>query len=226
MIFKLIQKGWEWLFPFYCLGCQAEDNTVCQACLDSVKKFPENSCPYCQKIETLEGKFCNVCQTLVPFLDGALIGFIYEKGGLLSQILHKYKYQSLSGYSKVLSYLLSKMLADDDMVQLTYVPLSKKKLAIRGFNHIELILKNLKKGEALLSKKKETAAQMTLGAEERKKNLRNVFEVRPEIKLNETIWIFDDIATTFSTLNEAAKVLKMAGASKVFGIVLAREKVL
>lgn len=226
MIFKLIQKGWEWLFPFYCLGCQSVDSKVCKDCLDVVEKFPESSCPYCQKIETLEGEFCYDCQRLIPFLDGAMIGYIYEKGGLLSQILHKYKYQGLNGYSEALSYLLSKILTDDDMMQLTYIPLSKRKLAVRGFNHIELILRNLKKGEALLNKKKETAAQMTLSAEERKKNLTDAFEVRPESKLNETIWIFDDIATTFSTLNEVAKALKMAGASKVFGIVLAREKVL
>jgi predicted amidophosphoribosyltransferase len=39
---------------------------------------------------------------------------------------------------------------------------------------------------------------------------------------NANIFLVDDVATTGSTLLEAAKVLKKGGADKVFGLTLAR----
>lgn len=43
-----------------------------------------------------------------------------------------------------------------------------------------------------------------------------------QILKNKTIILIDDVVTTGATLNEAAKILKTAGANKVYGLVLAK----
>lgn len=227
MIFKLIKSGWNWLFPFYCEGCQLEGTPVCTTCLDKVEDFPNLICPYCQKKSVKGIEFCFDCSQTITDLDGALIGYIYKKNQLFSTILHRLKYQGITAYADGLAYLFKKMLTQEIIqARVTYIPISKSKIAKRGFNQLELILNKTGMGEGMLVKTRDTKAQMTLDGKNRRNNLKNVFLIKENLNKITTVWIFDDIATTFSTLNEAAKVLKKAGASKVFGIVLAREEVL
>lgn len=58
--------------------------------------------------------------------------------------------------------------------------------------------------------------QVGLDATKRQRNLLDAFSATSEI--TGTVVILDDVVTTGSTLNEAAKALKIAGATKVFGI--------
>jgi len=56
----------------------------------------------------------------------------------------------------------------------------------------------------------------------RAKNVAGAFAVRSRHKFaDRKICLIDDIKTTGATLNECAKTLKQAGASKVFALVLA-----
>jgi predicted amidophosphoribosyltransferase len=65
----------------------------------------------------------------------------------------------------------------------------------------------------------------TESREERLANLKNAFRVATEKRApleGKSLWLIDDVATTGTTLEECALVLKQAGAKSVFGIVLAR----
>ncbi len=78
--------------------------------------------------------------------------------------------------------------------------------------------------------------QMELSREERLKNVVNAFEINDHADFlksqnslsgkidvkNKIVLLLDDVATTLSTLNSAAQVLKNAGAEKVLGLVLVR----
>ena len=68
-----------------------------------------------------------------------------------------------------------------------------------------------------LLKTKDTDRQKKLSAKERRENLKDVFDVvgKEEIK-GKNILIIDDVFTTGATVNECARVLKKAGARKVF----------
>jgi len=56
----------------------------------------------------------------------------------------------------------------------------------------------------------------------REKNVAGAFAVRRDHNFNgRNACLVDDIKTTGATLNECAKTLKQAGASKVFALVLA-----
>jgi len=63
---------------------------------------------------------------------------------------------------------------------------------------------------------------MMVTAAARARNVKGAFGVRRGHKLaGRNICLVDDIKTTGATLNECAKTLKEAGATKVFGLVLA-----
>lgn len=111
---------------------------------------------------------------------------------------------------------------------ITPLPLSKKRKRERGFNQMELITDELKKlGEFTVDthtfiKIKHTAPQTSLlKKEDRFKNIKGAFEVHDVNDLKKThVILIDDVLTTGSTLTEARKTLKEAGANKVSCITL------
>lgn len=112
------------------------------------------------------------------------------------------------------------------------VPLSKKKLAKRGYNQTEILVrkimriddgKNFEADFDVLKKVKETKDQSSLKTKTaRLKNLRDCFKVTaPEKIQDRNIIIIDDVITTGATLSEIRKALKQAGAGKIKAIVVA-----
>jgi predicted amidophosphoribosyltransferase len=69
---------------------------------------------------------------------------------------------------------------------------------------------------------KHRPPQAKLGAENRKKNIQGCFAWRGKNLKNTKIILLDDVATTCSTLEECAKILKQADAQEIWGLVIAR----
>lgn len=107
------------------------------------------------------------------------------------------------------------------------VPLHIKRKRWRGFNQAEVIAEELKNYFDLeisvekLIRVKHKKAQAKLGEKERKSNIKNCFAWKSENLNKRNIILVDDVATTGSTLNECAKVLKENGAGEVWGLVVA-----
>lgn len=75
-----------------------------------------------------------------------------------------------------------------------------------------------------LIKIKNTKTQSNLSANERTENIKNAFFVDNKLELkNKNIILFDDIATTGSTINEISKILKEAGVKKILVLVIAKD---
>jgi ComF family protein len=107
------------------------------------------------------------------------------------------------------------------------IPLSKKRENRRGFNQAELIAKsfNINHGYKIslaLKKVKDTKAQSSQSAPARAKNIKNCFVWAGDNLKGKTIILIDDVVTTGATLNEAAAILKIAGAEKIYGLVIAK----
>lgn len=107
------------------------------------------------------------------------------------------------------------------------VPLHKKRRRWRGFNQSEklalILAKNLNlKFNSDLKRIKYKKAQAKLKKQERGKNIIGCFGWSGQNLNNCAIILADDVATTGSTLNECARILKQAGANEVWGLVLAR----
>lgn len=112
------------------------------------------------------------------------------------------------------------------------IPLSKKRLAKRGFNQSELIAKKMSRGDSgrnftlctdVLYKIKDTKNQTSIKDKtERQKNLRGCFSIKDTAAIkNRNIILIDDVATTGSTLLEAKKTLLEAGAREVICFTIA-----
>ena len=111
------------------------------------------------------------------------------------------------------------------------IPMHKNNLRERGYNQSELIAKEIYKIDegknfnielVALIKIKETPHQSTLkNKSERLKNLKGCFSANIDLVKNRNIILIDDVITTGTTMNEATKTLREAGAKKVIGFSLA-----
>lgn len=146
----------------------------------------------------------------------------------MKKVIKAYKYRFVRELSEPLANLLVSFLENRfpkaDLV--SFVPLTKQKLNTRGFNQAQ-VLAELLRGKyslevrSVLEKKRETINQADLKPKERRKNLRGIFRCREDLP-GKRVLLVDDVSTTGTTLNECSKVLKKAGAARVYGVVLAR----
>jgi competence protein ComFC len=107
------------------------------------------------------------------------------------------------------------------------VPLHWSRRLARGYNQSLVLAKKLKHPTARIStdlvRIRRTKYQpMTASPAARARNVAGAFAVRYGHRFaDKKVCLIDDIKTTGATLNECAKVLKEAGAVKVFALVLA-----
>jgi ComF family protein len=100
----------------------------------------------------------------------------------------------------------------------------------RGFNQSELIVRSMceqlgmKNGERILRKVRNNPKQVGLSYRQRQENVRGAFQATDPAEVKgKRILVVDDIMTTGATLSECARVLKRAGALKVYGLTIARQ---
>jgi ComF family protein len=98
------------------------------------------------------------------------------------------------------------------------VPLSTRRKRWRGFNQATEIAKTVSVRNGLeyrdcLKKIRHTKAQAKLSEQARLLNLENCFVLKENAP--DEIILIDDVITTGATLNECARVLRVAGAKKI-----------
>ncbi len=114
---------------------------------------------------------------------------------------------------------------------LVAVPLHRSRRRSRGFNQAELIARaalkrlphELELASAVLIRQRDTVSQVGLSREERIENMRGAFRVGDAARVKgRQVIVVDDVMTTGTTLSECARVLKRAGAEKVWAATVAR----
>ena len=68
---------------------------------------------------------------------------------------------------------------------------------------------------------KDTPTQTALDFKERKANIAGAFKVKSKEFVGKNVLLIDDVYTSGATLKEASKVLKRAGANKIYVLTLA-----
>lgn len=109
------------------------------------------------------------------------------------------------------------------------VPLHPEKKRQRGFKQAGIIAREMARMQGLvfvedaLIKFKMTAAQTSLTAEERKRNVKGTFRLKKKERIEKkTVILVDDVFTTGSTLRECSLVLRKGGAKEVRALTLAQ----
>ena len=207
------------LFPKICLGCGREEEYLCQDC----KAVLEISGIH-QKYKT-------------NYLSDLYFAIDYKKP-LIKKMIQYFKCEP---FIKELAKPISSLIIDHFQLLdnkpdfsnfiLIPIPLEKRALKWRGFNQAEELAReisrflNLGVSSDVLIKIRRTPPQVELKPAERKENVKNVFSVKNEGKIKgKRILLIDDVYTTGSTMEEAARVLKKSGTSEIVGLAVAREK--
>ena len=181
----------------------------------------------------VRGRTCVSCRkksSIYAFLSP----FSYDDP-LIREALHCLKYKRMRGIADVMGELLFEYILSFHIILppkhiLCPVPLAASRRRIRGFNQAELIAVALQKrfgisgifDPALLAKIKMTRPQVGLSREARQENIKNSFRVPFAEKVRgKDIVLVDDVKTTGATIEEAARVLKEAGAKRVWAITVA-----
>ena len=188
-----------------------------------------------QPVESSEA-LCGLCRRLEPPYIKATAYGSYESG--LRELIHLLKYNQVRPAANVLGRMLAEAMEDlqplfaGSEVLVVPIPLHSSKLRQRGFNQSELIARAALKlkpsarfqlSAGSLERRRETKSQIGLSRHQRRENMRGAFAVaKPEeIKARE-ILVVDDVFTTGTTVSECARILRRAGAAKVYVATVAR----
>jgi competence protein ComFC len=212
------------LFPVCCVGCRVEGEWFCVNCVQKVSLNEKQFCPVCWR-ESAGGRVCESCSS--P-LTGLRVVASYKRNPELAKAVKNLKYKFSENLAQNLGELLASSFSTDKDSIIVPIPLHKKRLRWRGFNQAELLARQVAQKlnlplEDLLIRTKNTSQQAKLSRDERLRNLSDAFEIVPNPNTqNKTVILVDDVASTGTTIIEAAQILKKAGVEEVWGLVLAR----
>jgi ComF family protein len=217
---------------------------VCIDCLDQVEPLHGKICSICGErvlssyaLTDPDGlRRCPVCRRIERPFERAVAYGSYDEG--LRELIHLLKYNGVRPAAGVLGRMLAESIAaiepefEQATVDVVPVPLFKGKRHQRGFNQAELIARSAVKTYAserlqlapdLLQRTRDTHSQIGLTGHQRRQNMRGAFAVpqAADVKGREMLLV-DDVYTTGTTVTECARVLRRAGASRIWVATVAR----
>lgn len=235
LITSVKKSFFDLLFPDFCASCGIEGVVLCANCLGSIK-YLSPICVYCRKITLGKGgvppgRTCLSCREKTP-LYAFFSPFKYEEE-TIRELIYRLKYNRLQIIAEFFSQCLAEYcrkftVSFPKSIILIPMPLYRSRERARGFNQASLIAGHLAQElgfsvmERALVRLKNTKPQAGLNRDERGKNVIGAFGVKNHSAIKgKDILLLDDVLTTGFTMNEAARVLKEAGAKRVWAITIA-----
>lgn len=234
---KIAVLATEAVFPSLCVACRystfgrGPNWWLCSKCRAGLAANWATICPRCDKEI---GFGSHRARTHEPgALESVSFLFRYEQPTVCA-LIHSLKYRYITGITATFAEFISGerlnlfRLPIDIVIPL---PLHARRHRERGFNQSELIAASVSEivvrpivTDAFLKARSSRAQMKIKTPRERERNVRGVFRVAsPEAVRGKNILLVDDVITTGATMEEAARVLRAAGARRVFGFVLARD---
>ncbi len=217
------------IYPERCVFCDRviwqTDDFVCPGCKGSLSLVKEPYCMKCGKqIDKEAQELCGDCERKQHYFDRGFTLCCYNDPVRESMYRLKYKNRQRYAlyYGRKISEVLGERVKELKAEALIPIPLHEDRYRKRGYNQAELLagevgrIMNIPVRTDILKRVKNTQAQKTQDAEARRANLKNAFQIcANDVKLSTAILI-DDIYTTGSTVDEAARALKEAGVDQVY----------
>ncbi|WP_409252016.1 phosphoribosyltransferase family protein [Bacillus sp. SCS-153A] len=207
---------------------------LCEKCFNQLQRITGDKCRFCSRpLSVLEPHHVKAgsCHDCIRWeQDPKWTGVLEQNTSLflyndyLKKYLARFKYRGdytlVKAFSSAVKDAAEPLLYD----LVTPIPLSPERLYERGFNQAEaLAMEAGLQIQPLLirshsEKQSKKSRRQRIQSEE-------VFKISPESQtdiINKSILLIDDIYTTGTTLRQAAKRLKEAGAKEVSSLTLAR----
>ena len=202
---SLKEKLLDLFFPPRCAFCRRTGvHGVCADC--------ERTLPYA-KVQLCEGAGFGRCASPLLYEDA------------VRESLLRFKFHGAQSAAEGYGELLARCAAEElggQFDTVTWVPVSKKRRRVRGYDQSELLARVIAKKLSLplvpaLQKHAERGPQSQLkDAAQRRSNASGAFSVLSGADVSgKTLLLIDDIVTTGATLSECCRVLKDAGAARV-----------
>lgn len=234
--------GWllDLLYPRDCFFCgrpAGEGGHICVECLERLSLHRNPSCTLCGAESSLpEGPdfVCSDCLRRRPTFERAFVVARYD--GALRDLIQAFKYRrGLWLLEDLTRFLVAAYLARISPLGLRFdavvpVPMQPAKLRARGYNQAELLARGVSRQLGIplrtrLLRRVGTGvlSQTRLRREGRIQNAAAAYRVaHPKHLRGKTLLLVDDVMTTGATCEACARLLRRAGAAKVYVLALAR----
>ncbi len=237
---RLVAWLLDLLYPRDCFFCErpsGEGGYICPECLERLSFHRNPSCTICGAESSLpEGAdfICSECLQKAPSFTRAFIVARYD--GAVRDLIHTFKYhRGLWLLEDLTRFLVADYLARISPLGLRFdavvpVPMQPAKLRVRGFNQAELLARGVAKQlgiplQTRLLRRVRTGvvSQTRLHREERIRNAAAAYRTAHSRRVKgKTLLLIDDVVTTGATCEVCARLLRAAGAEKVYVLALAR----
>lgn len=145
--------------------------------------------------------------------------FIYNKDNKTANIIHEIKYrnrpQLAVEFGRIAANELKNWFLHNHIDAIVPVPLHKNRLATRGYNQATMLATGIQQEldinivENCLVRVIDNSSQTTKNAQERRNNVKGIFNVAtPETLAGKRILLIDDVMTTGATIKECTRTLK------------------
>lgn len=214
----------DWFFPHSCRGCGRTGQVLCDCCQKNIYFLHRNFCPICKK-PNKDGK-CKNHPSEPPIY---VLGY---RQGLLDQIIHEYKYDSVRALVRPLAKLLNQILPPPSIT--TYIvplPTISRHIRERGQDHTLKIAKALANEHTsyrVLPLLTRAANTVQVGADRKTRltQANSAYQLNPKSKIDNsaTYLLFDDVWTTGASMQAAIKKLRECGVKNIKVAILAVSK--
>lgn len=180
-----------------------------------------------------EAEYCLDCQNNEKSYDVAVAPFVYSAA--IPNLVMDFKFNNKRYLAPYMARFMTDKFLEKELSAsfVLPVPLHKNREKARGYNQSALLGEevakslNLPYAPEVASRVKDTQTSSTLegGRKAREENMKDAFVINdPSAVKNKVVLVIDDVLTTGATSNELARVLKKAGATRVYILTFATTK--
>ena len=217
----MLHKLFDAICPHYCCSCGEIGSILCESCKYNITSERFDGCLLCGRSSLLPS--CPYCRS---FIAKTWVGG--ERSGGLETLINRYKFDRAEAahipLGDILLAALPQLPAETIIVPVATI---RSHMRQRGYDHAFLLARYIAREQHVvlerLLKRRTNTVQRGANKKTRIAQAKEAFEVTGAVKSDVPYLLIDDVVTTGSTLEYAAKALNDAGATTIWAAAVARQ---